>query len=487
MTVASCPSCQERVTVPVDATSDSVVRCPFCHEEFELKDFLNQLPPSLIVLENGSGETSESGSDQREAHDVFSRIAAEAESDSTETAQPAGEAAAEALPPFEFTPGSASREQDRQTTRSSARRTRKSPTIEGIKIVAGALLAVPAAQVILWWFVPAGYKRDLLGLGPSVSRVAPWVVPQQFHAGDGESKDARLPASQSRQDDLPTIQQRRGIPRSNSGSALPAPGATQPNEANEQNEPAGKMPSVDARTTGKSPPSTAKDEKKTNQDVRKDANKAANRQVPAPKQTTNHLPHKAVVRRGVRDAPQYTLESLRSALERAIQASIAWDADSGQSTPRHNELSEQFYQAFARLSEAMTYPPPDAPEVKELAATLNDILKTFQNQPEKLAMIGNQTAAWLKQSSHATHGIFIFGTVETIQRSGNIYQTELEVGSREQRILTVVSRVDPRRTFDSGDRILMLGAMVEQPDRRLVGYEGQESMVVMGGFPVVLR
>ena len=59
-------------------------------------------------------------------------------------------------------------------------RKQKNLAWEIAKILGGALLAIPAAQAILWWFVPRDWQRDLLGIGPTVSRVVPWVVPQQF-------------------------------------------------------------------------------------------------------------------------------------------------------------------------------------------------------------------------------------------------------------------------------------------------------------------
>ena len=50
----------------------------------------------------------------------------------------------------------------RDVPRRPARR-QKSMAWELAKIVGGAILAVPAAQIILWWFVPYDWKRDLLG------------------------------------------------------------------------------------------------------------------------------------------------------------------------------------------------------------------------------------------------------------------------------------------------------------------------------------
>lgn len=468
MTVASCPSCHERVTVPVDATSESVVRCPFCHEEFELRAFLTQLPPSLIVLERDSSGEAAEGLETQADREGLSRG-----DPGPFLSSPESEDGSDSPPPFDFTPESVSDERDRGTGRGPQRGPRKNPTVEACKIIAGALLAVPAAQIILWWFVPTGYQRDLLRLGPSVSRVAPWVVPRQFHAPPSGSRDARLPGPEPRQHP-PRIEQPRAVPRRSNGSALPSP------RTNDQG--------AEDRANDEGQGEATRGERQVATGAQRDMPGGENEnQEPPPIQEPTEPASNEHVARGVQGAPQYTLEQVRGALETALQASISWDADLGSDDVRRAELTDRFYQAFARLSEAMTYPPPNDPRIGELATALNDVLETFKKQPEKLAMIGNQTAEWLDRSSRSTDGVFLFGTVNKIQRSGQIYETTLELASLEKRTVTLVSRVDPRLTFGPSDRILMLGAIVEQPRRNLVGYDGSESMVVMGGFPVVLK
>lgn len=62
-------------------------------------------------------------------------------------------------------------------SRSSRSRSAKFNTIVEIaKVVAGALLALPVSQLIIWW----GLGLDPFGIGPSVGRVAPFVVPAKL-------------------------------------------------------------------------------------------------------------------------------------------------------------------------------------------------------------------------------------------------------------------------------------------------------------------
>ena len=55
-----------------------------------------------------------------------------------------------------------------------------SPATEMVKVVAGGLLAIPVAQLLIWWVVGS----DPLGIAPTVSRSMPFVVPAKYHADE---------------------------------------------------------------------------------------------------------------------------------------------------------------------------------------------------------------------------------------------------------------------------------------------------------------
>ncbi len=173
MTVSSCPSCHESVTVPVNAQADAIVRCPLCQEQFQLKEFLAQLPPPLIVL-------SPAGSPQESATDTGTS----AEADASIFPQSDASSSAPQVPAFDFFPESAPREENVGVDSSyTTVRRQKNPSIEIAKVVAGGLLALPLAQLILWW-LPGKWQRDPLQIGPSVGRVVPWVVPENFRSAE---------------------------------------------------------------------------------------------------------------------------------------------------------------------------------------------------------------------------------------------------------------------------------------------------------------
>ncbi len=219
MIVAPCPACRENVTVPIDARPESIVRCPLCSAECRLSAFLAQLPPPLIVVAD-----AELTADAAPAEALFGAAAA---SDGETVSIDTGEAcdSSESIPAFDFAPGSAKVEAPsvpRDVPRRAAHR-QKSMAWEMAKIIGGAILAVPAAQIILWWFVPYDWKRDLLGIGPSMSRVVPWIVPQKFRDSfDEEILDSARVAADQRSIVSPL--RRPPVPTRDRPTASPASG-----------------------------------------------------------------------------------------------------------------------------------------------------------------------------------------------------------------------------------------------------------------------
>ncbi len=405
------------------------------------------------------------------------------------------------MPAFDFVSGSADESRDEGGTVVARRpgRRQKNTTIEVVKIVAGALLAIPAAQIILWWFVPGDWKRDLLGIGPAVSRVAPWIVPEKFRAfretelsERSASGDASYPPQETRRN--------RAKSRSSNGSADTASelarGAspTDISGGGEEGHKDGLVESIDADQMHSSvvPPNqematTGLDSDSQPTDARTSAAQQPGTQQPAPGPTRDD-PVATQIVKGVRGAPQFGLPDVRQAVEAALQASIAWDANPLNTEGDRTKLTEQFYTAFARLGETITYfVPTKDPAERDLVGAVSDILATFAQQPKKLAMIGNRSSQWIDQSDRPSQGILLFGTVKQIQQRGQLYETELELASRKQRSLTIVSRLDPRPFYGPDDRILMLGALVQNPVDNLIGYEGTDPMVAMGGLPSVLK
>ncbi len=485
MIVASCPACHEQVTVPIDASPSSLVRCPLCNAELHLAAFLSQLPPPLIVVQQQGpppgGEfaqpdiSSDSGGlppDAGERSDLLSSRGPD-----------------EPAPAFDFTPGSAPASQPARAREPARRppRPRKNMAWEIAKIVGGGLLAVPAAQAILWWFVPHDWQRDLLGIGPAVSRVVPWVVPLQFRdarpdgarddgdSNDGDSDDGDSGGARFNRREASPLTARQVTPR----VAVKPKDAT---PARDQPDPSGSKSTANKGERGKPESVTVK--------------RPAGEMASSPASDGSSTAPPADAPDGDKDVSQaigaptavYQAEDLRVALEQALQASVEWDTAKDQSEEHRAVLTDAFYQSFARLGEILFSLSRDDPQGEELLKDLSALLESFVRQPKKLAMIGNRGQSWLDQATRPNSGVVLFGTVRAMHPFGNLFATDLDLAAIQKRAVTVISPGDPQRFYGVGDRVLILGMLVPPPAEVVAAApQGQSpETFVWGSLPISL-
>jgi hypothetical protein len=449
MTVSTCPSCHESVTVPVEAQPDSIVRCPLCQEEFQLTEFLSQLPPPLIVL-SPTGEPLSDGTGLK---------AEKEEGRSSLFPQMAAPTAEDNVPAFDFVPGSASTEENSGVDTSFAPlRRQKNPTIEIAKIVAGGLLALPLAQLILWW-LPGEWQRDPLQIGPDVGRVLPWVVPANFRPGEAADSST---AAADRTSIAPDDSSKSRSPRNSTNGQKSA-------AESQTKAPAGRRP------------------KAGNATAKKQAKNGAGNGTNSPPTTIDPPSPNGRVVLGVKNAPKYSTDQLHQTLEQAIQANVAWDFSVDVTEEAMATTTDQFYAAFAQLGHAITFADTSSGDVRSYVSTLLNLLTAFGEQPKKLAMIGNRGAQWLRETNRTNQGALLFGTVKQIRYRGLLYETTLDLAARgDDRTVMVVSTRDPKTAFALKSRVLILGAIVTDPKNNMVGYQGDEPFVVVAGFPVPL-
>lgn len=264
--VANCLECSGLVRVPVDAPSDSMVRCPHCQTSFALSEILGDAIPEVEVVDasetpsesnvphvdkvlsqrNEEGELKKfvvppqlSKGAQRPGRTRSSNESSQSSpSDETyvSTDEPTIASAPDNHNSF-FDPGvqvdtgsydsptsapaiqedvspnrgerrsrresrsnrSGSRRSSSSRRRSSSRKPAKgpNPTIEFLKVVFGGVLAIPIAYLI----VLLAFKQDPLSLAPSISKVAPFLVPESLRPAETEDEDSNTPGSNAPEND----------------------------------------------------------------------------------------------------------------------------------------------------------------------------------------------------------------------------------------------------------------------------------------------
>ncbi len=177
-------------------------------------------------------------------------------------------------------------------------------------------------------------------------------------------------------------------------------------------------------------------------------------------------------------APAFTANDLAGAI------AAARDADTALTNARINratdlvKTAEQFYRSFASLAVTGTY--LDRNDADEVLRSARELLSSFEFDEKKQRMIANATRNWIK--ARLGEGVFAAVTVEDVSRKGELFEVKATLMGKEALPITLLTPVDPGlggpSGFTVGDRILVLGAIVEQPDRKIEGYSGAASSVV---------
>lgn len=209
MIVGHCSFCGGVVRIPINVDVETSVRCPHCSETTQLGTILEAAVPQLEIVGSESDsaapevdppyeirtdlESSREKGTKFEVSPVLSKGAKRPKNrrgdrkkkkDRDGTA-PRGTSANKmdggplvlegtTEPP---TAGVRNQAASRRSSRSKRNTFKKPRDFEMVKIVVGALLAFPVAQLLIWWLVGA----DPLNMGPTVSQYAPAVVPNKFH------------------------------------------------------------------------------------------------------------------------------------------------------------------------------------------------------------------------------------------------------------------------------------------------------------------
>jgi hypothetical protein len=438
MTTAFCPECEEKVTLP-SASQAAIVQCPLCEAAFGLAELLELVPPTLIVVDDPEAQCAEDvASDEQSTESLDGGFSLEAMSDQSEDFSLDGEEPTVRAP----------------TVRSSDRRAAKGGGLRSvIQIIFGGLLALPLAQLALWYW-PWG-PQDPLELGPKLSSYAAvkWVVPARFH---GSADENSVDDSMNESDFEP--------------------------EKNLEFDPEGKFDSFDSNarnnltlgneTAGQM---VRPNSKPTNPTLDELSNGKPDEIVnkPIPFSPTDY----------VRGAATYRTAVLDVMLQRAQQQSEKW---SGRSTDigdkqRHIENGNLAW-FLGQLAVSFTF--YDSRD-QTTAGVMGEIFDFYQEAATNQAMLDVIDVEFIKtveKSAEPIQGAVFTATVAAATNVNGYRQAEMTLGEANTKMPLVFS---PQLTpeFEPDQTYLIVGSLVSQPRRVLQNYLGlSESVVVLGTY-----
>ncbi|MDA1053298.1 MAG: hypothetical protein O3C40_22845 [Planctomycetota bacterium] len=499
MTIANCPRCCEQVSVPENASPEATVRCPLCQDEYPLAEALAQLPPSLIVVSDFGETPATAGADEEDSPWAAFNVD---DHDGDEVALAPMDDAGPAAP-FDIARGTATTSgKPTAAIRSISRSTKPkgNPIKSVLSIVIGGLMAFPIAQLILW-YLPGDLKRDF-GAGPIVARHVPAIVPAKFRGGTANAESNSEPAFQD--SDVPGSGFNFGDTSKFDGAGASGGNAASPNKKKADNR---KKQQV-ANDAAASLDEPAADEQMSVDDAAAAGADlfGGSLEVPglelgglplidapvSPKELSNDdVPPRTIdppepevsslAPGNIRNAPQVSADDVIKSFQSALSGNLAWDTDEASSPS--GALKREFYSAFSKLGEALTFADRADERVAMQIAETATLLQEVGRQADKLAVIGGVANGWIAAGyeTRKTNGICLHGVVKSVEPIGNFFETTVESGNQQ---ISVVSMTDPSEYFAEGRQVLVLGTILDDPAKNLGGYEGSREVVVLDGFHV---
>jgi hypothetical protein len=467
-----------------DASAEATVSCPLCQEEFTFSEILDKMPPALVVVTDPNPPIATTATKDKESSSGGGfDFAGGGDEEGFKLApeEPSGTG-------FAFDEADAPQKSSASASRPRPKKKAKNPMVEIVKVVLGGVIAIPLAQLILWWAVPGG--RDPVGLGAPISKFAPFLVPDQFR--DPSVKEGANPGDQANND--PSDENNdpsRGtgggnFAVDNGGGGAFAPGG-QLNNANGDpvntdpvNTDPGNADPVDpvdlTNGIGLDNPLGVGDDPDPfdpltelpddDNDVDPfDVDDPTGLPVPAPSGPIS----------GIKNGPEYTTQHLQDAVGSMMQKHQTF-ADAA---PPTADMKKEFYISVAELSDVVSILNMEDGANSASAKSLRTVAANFFNA-QTLPVLRGGGKGWLNLEARPTDGVALCGKVKTFSQSGKLYETVIELPSAVE--VKVVSSVHPQDFVEPGKEAIVLARIVKNPAENIINYKGDEAQAIWAGM-----
>jgi len=186
--LANCLNCRGLVRIPSNAIASQQVRCPHCSESYFLGQILEGSIPELEIVEEQKADSNvphvdqiaskSANEDEREVFVVPPQLSKGARRNSSRRRSD------DSTSNESFNEGpSRARSERKPARRGTSRKSsanQRSPVLEMIKVIIGGALAIPIAYLLVFWV----FRQDPLSVGPSIGKVAPFLVPKDLRGDD---------------------------------------------------------------------------------------------------------------------------------------------------------------------------------------------------------------------------------------------------------------------------------------------------------------
>lgn len=188
------------------------------------------------------------------------------------------------------------------------------------------------------------------------------------------------------------------------------------------------------------------------------------------------------------DMPLYTGEQLQRSLRLARDSLVRLNANPNASRVDRMNYARDLYRRLCEVGQCVAYIDTDDRRLGQRMEATDALLMRIASSESLTHLIGRTATSWLRFNDRPNNGIALAGRVSSIRAVGDYFETELQLLSRPETSLRVVSHVtpqlDPRVPFEVGAELVVLGALIERAEE-LPGYSGELPVIYRGHHVVV--
>ncbi len=469
MTTALCPRCNDEITVPSRGRPESRVQCPLCLEEMRLEEVLSSVPPMLILLDEA---------DQYEATPAPSKGWSTSASDDA-----AYEVAGAGSGGHEFLGGGIGAATTTMGAPSASiatgpMRVKKQPNIvaEILKVIVGGVVGITLAVMVLWW-LPEGYgQTDILGIGPTIAKYVPQIVPPKFRGETPAGGDGKTSNTNGGNDNEIAM---NNNPGKTPGRTLPMPDIT-PRPTPTPSDPTVLPPDptdplnvIDPLTTPPDPddPLMVKDPLDTPDPTPEPTPESTPEPTPTPDPTPEPTP----------PADQAAdIAKLADTITAAQEAVTAFETADPADVANRRKLGTELFEAAARVGVAAAKLDQRDSAAAEVLDSLPAYMKSISDTPGKVSMLGFLASQRLDSPGEES-GIACVGIVKDIRAAGKAFEVQLELTTKDKRPMIIVVKENPQDVAKVEQKVLVAGTVTDDAAKQVKGYEGAQGIVIVAG------
>ena len=449
--ISKCPKCEQQVTIPDGVAAEAEVRCPLCEAEYSLSEALAQAPPALIPVGAGAvggfvaepsavpeakveaevqPDVGEEYEEEYAGVDVGEEVGAAAQADAGQvdgvhSLIDTGQTPVDASALADFGGGEPS----------------------GTAVAAPTTAAPPRRKARRR--KPKSMGRELMGVffGGIAGLAIGYYLLNIIVGKRFDYLKVYLPGVKHTSNNWPfSSKEEQSLPQPPAPVAPEVPSPPK-DRGPDVDAPPAEFPQVDVPEIEPPP------------DV-----------VPEPEAPPAPAPAPGGV--GPRSPPSYNSAELGAALK-AVH-------ESGKGDPTA-EIGPQLFDKFCRMAETLTFVRGSADD-RRLA--IRRKLESLGEAPGMVDRIERLSADLLSAGVGSNSGILLAGTVTGVAVKKGLYGAAVRQAGGGQ-LIPVMSRRP--LLIKKGDRVLILGAVVNDPAKNLHGYNGKHPLIIWSGMEVAVQ